>query len=190
MKMKTAFIGGGIMGDAILAAVLREKLSTPESVCVSDVSAERREYLAKQYGVAVTENNREAVSNKDIVILAIKPQNLPEVVADLKGCLGPAQLVLSIIAGASIKSLSQGLGDNCIVRIMPNTPARIGKGMTVWTTTEDVSEQQRELTGSILGVMGREIAVDNEDQIDMATAVSGSGPAYLFLFVELESFYP
>jgi len=179
--MKIAFVGGGNMGEAILAAVLREGLSTPESSCVSDISTERREYLAKQYGVAVTEKSQEAVSGKDIVILAIKPQNLAEVMTDLRSRLEPTQLVLSIVAGASIESLSQGLGHDCIVRAMPNTPAQIGYGISAWTATADVTGEQRAWARDILGATGGEIFFSDEKYLNMVTAVSGSGPAYFFL---------
>jgi pyrroline-5-carboxylate reductase len=182
--MKIAFIGGGNMGEAMLSAVLGKHLVTVQSVTVSDVSPERRQYLEQQYDVTVTDDNRQAVAGADVVVLAVKPQNLAEAMAELKGTLAPEQLVLSIIAGARLDTICQGLGHRAVVRAMPNTPAQIGKGMTVWTTIEEVTEQQRELASSILGVMGHEIAVGSEDQIDMATAISGSGPAYLFLFVE------
>ncbi len=182
--LKITFIGGGNMGEAILAAVLDKHLTTVQSITVNDVSQERREYLAKQYGVSVTSDNRQAIAEADVIILAIKPQNLTEVMTNLKGTLTPEQLVLSIIAGARLDTISKGLEHRAVVRAMPNTPAQISRGMTVWTTTGDVTAQQKEWVGSILGTMGHEIAVDNEDQIDMATAVSGSGPAYLFLFVE------
>jgi len=117
-------------------------------------------------------------------VLAIKPQNLPEVMTSLKGSLAPGQLVLSIIAGAGLGTLCEGLGHASVVRAMPNTPARIGEGMTVWTATPGVTAQQREWTGAILGAMGQVIEVDDDDRVDMATAVSGSGPAYVFLFIE------
>ena len=183
-SMKITFIGGGNMGEAMLSAVLDKHLATVQSITVSDISPERRQYLEKQYDVAVTDENRQAAAGADVVVLAIKPQNLAEVMAELKGTLAPEQLVLSIIAGARLDTICQGLGHRAVVRAMPNAPAQIGKGMTAWTTTEDVSGQQKELASSILGIMGHEIAVDSEDQIDMATAISGSGPAYLFLFVE------
>jgi len=112
------------------------------------------------------------------VVLAIKPQNLAEVMTELGGQLKSTQLVLSIIAGARIGTLSKGLKHNCIARVMPNTPAQIGEGMSVWTATPEVTEQQKGLVGAILGAMGMELYVDDEKYIDMATAVSGSGPAY------------
>ena len=182
--MKIAFIGGGAMGEAMLSAILNKKLSTPEAVCVSDIREERRQYLEQKCGMAVTKDNREAVDKGDIVVLAIKPQNLAEVMTELSGQLKPTQLVLSIIAGARINTLCQGLNHRPIVRVMPNTPAQIGEGISVWTATAEVTEPQKKQVSSILGTMGREIYVDDEKYLDMATAVSGSGPAYFFLFVE------
>ena len=182
--MKIAFIGGGVMGEAMLAAVLEKGLSTPQAVSVSDVDEARLKHLEQKYGVAVTGSNRQAAETGDVVVLAIKPQNLAEVMTELGGQLKSAQLVLSIIAGARIDTLSLGLKHGCIARVMPNTPARIGEGVSVWTATAEVSEQQRGWASSILGAMGRELYVDDERYIDMATAVSGSGPAYVFLFME------
>jgi pyrroline-5-carboxylate reductase len=117
-------------------------------------------------------------------MLAVKPQNLADVAAELKGKLNPGQLVLSIIAGKNIKSLQQGLGHKSVVRVMPNTPAQIGMGMSVWTATAEVTQPQKVQVGSMLGAMGEEIYVEDESVIDMATAISGSGPAYVFLFME------
>ena len=182
--MKIAFIGGGNMGEAIVSAILEKGLSTPQSIFVSDISDSCRRYLEQQYGVTAMSDNRLAAEGSDVVVLAIKPQNLAEVMAGLKGQLKPAQLVLSIIAGARINTLRLGLNHSCIVRVMPNTPAQIGEGMSVWTATAEVTEQQKEWAGSILRAMGKEIYVNDEEYINMATAVSGSGPAYVFLFVE------
>jgi pyrroline-5-carboxylate reductase len=182
--MKVAFIGGGAMGEAMLSAILDRGLATPESVSVSDISEFRRQHLGQKYSVAVSSNNRQAIDSSDIVILAIKPQNLAEVMAELSGQLKPGQLVLSIIAGTRINTLCLGLNHRLVVRVMPNTPVQIGEGISVWTATAEVTEQQREWVGSILGAMGKEIYVDDEKYIDMATAVSGSGPAYIFLFIE------
>lgn len=182
--MKIAFIGGGVMGEAILSAILEKKLSTREAISVSDVSEERRQYLRQKYGVNVTGDNRAAAAGGEVVLLAVKPQHLPGVMADLKGQLKPKQLVLSIVAGARIDTLRRGLNHNAIVRTMPNTPAQVGEGMTVWTVTAEVSRQQKEWAEAILRTIGQEIYVDDEKYLDMATAVSGSGPAYFFLFVE------
>jgi len=182
--MKIAFIGGGVMGEAMLSAILDQGLSRLQAISVSDIDETRRRHLEHKYGVAVMSNNRLATDKGDVVVLAIKPQNLAEVMAELNGQLKPTQLVLSIIAGARISSLCLGLNHNCVVRAMPNTPAQIGEGMSVWTAAAEVTEQQKGWAGSILRTMGKEIYVDDEKYIDMATAVSGSGPAYIFLFVE------
>ena len=182
--MKVAFIGGGNMGEAMLSAILDKGLSTPPAIWVSDVKEVRRQHLGQKYGVAVMDSNRSAIEKGDVVILAIKPQNLAEVIAELSGQLRPNQLVLSIIAGARINTLCQGLNYRHIVRVMPNTPAQIAEGISVWTATPEVTNQQKEWASAILRAMGREIYVDDEKYIDMATAVSGSGPAYVFLFLE------
>jgi len=182
--MKIAFIGGGNMGEAMLAAVLEDGLVKPEAIWVSDVSQERRKSLAQQYGVAAVVSNQEAISGKDIVVLAVKPQNLAEVMKELGGKLQSGQAVLSIIAGAKIDTLSKGLRHGAVARAMPNTPAQIGEGMSVWTATPEVTEAQKGLVGAILGAMGVEIYVDDEKYLDMATAISGSGPAYFFLMAE------
>ena len=182
--MKIAFIGGGVMGEAMLSAVLKAGITPPPAISVSDISQSRRQHLEQKYGVATMNDNRQAIKRGDVVVLAIKPQNLAEVIAELNGQLKSAQLVLSIIAGARIDTLRRGLNHNCVVRAMPNTPAQIAEGISVWTATAEVTEQQKGWAGSILGAMGKEIYVDDEKYIDMATAVSGSGPAYIFLFAE------
>ena len=182
--MKIAFIGGGSMGEAILSALLSKKLSKPRDISVSDIDESRRQHLAQKYGVNVTGDSRKAAGNCDIVALAIKPQNLAVAMADLNGYLKRNQVVLSIIAGARIDTLCKGLNHNCVIRAMPNTPAQIGEGISVWTATTAVTEEQKEWGRSILGAMGKEIYVDDEKYLDMATAVSGSGPAYFFLFAE------
>ena len=182
--MKISIIGGGNMGEAMLSAVLDKGLSSKEEVAVSDISQSRREHLKQKYEITVTGDNRQVVGTGDVVFLAIKPQNLAEVMAGLNGAFNSPQLVVSIIAGARIDTLCQGLGYRQVVRVMPNTPAQIGEAMSVWTATSEVTEEQRKWAGSILGAMGRELYVEDEKCIDMATAVSGSGPAYVFLLAE------
>jgi pyrroline-5-carboxylate reductase len=183
--MKIGFIGGGNMAEAILSSIIIKALTRSEDINVSDIAESRREYLHNRYQVKVTENNQEAIQGQEIVILAVKPQVLSEVMNGLKNRLQTDQLVISIIAGKSIKTISEGLNHNCVVRSMPNTPAQISEGMTVWTATTAVTPRQRRNAASILGVMGQEIAVDDEKYLDMATAVSGSGPAYVFYFAEM-----
>ncbi|MFC1903036.1 pyrroline-5-carboxylate reductase family protein [Chloroflexota bacterium] len=154
--MKIAFIGGGNMGEAMLAAILEKGLSTPKDILVSDIVEARRKHLKQKYGVIVVSGNLGALTGSDVIALAIKPQNLAGVMAELGGQFKPTQLVLSIIAGARIDTLRRGLKHGCIVRAMPNTPAQIGEGMSVWTATAEVTEPQKEWASSILGAMGRE----------------------------------
>ncbi len=182
--MQRAFIGGGNMGEAMLAAVVDKGLSQARDISVSDVSDLRRQHLKQKYGVTLAGDNRQAAAGSEVIVLAVKPQSLTGVLTELNSQLKPAQLVLSIIAGATIKTLASGLKHGRIVRAMPNTPAQIGEGMTVWTATDEVTGQQKKQAGSILGALGKEIYVADEKYLDMATAVSGSGPAYFFLFVE------
>jgi pyrroline-5-carboxylate reductase len=182
--MRIAFIGGGVMGEAILSRLLYKKVAQPEDVVVSDIDRNRLKALGKRHGVRCVSDNREAVQGCDVVILAIKPQSLNEVLVELKGEIWKKQLVLSIVAGAAIKTISRGLGHSSIVRAMPNTPAQIGEGISVWTATEAVSQAQKEMAQAILAALGKELYVPDEKYIDMATAVSGSGPAYIFLIME------
>ncbi len=182
--MKVAFIGGGNMGEAMLAAIIKQGIAKVSDIIVSDVKEERLEHLEKNYGVAVTSDNLKAVAWGEVIILAIKPQNLHQVMSELEGRIDSGKLILSIIAGARVDSLRQGLKHRRIVRVMPNTPSQIGEGVSVWTATQDVAPEQRRQAQLILSAMGREIFVSDESYLDMATAVSGSGPAYLFLFAE------
>ncbi len=182
--MKIAFIGGGNMGEAMLSAVLGKKLRLPQDIVVSDADAGRRQYIKQKYGVGVTGDNRLAVYKTSVVVLAVKPQSLAGLMPDLSGQLAPMQLVLSIIAGVSLEKLQKGLNHKAVIRAMPNTPAQIGQGITVWTAAAETAPAQREAARAILGAIGREISVEDERYLDMATAVSGSGPAYFFLFLE------
>ncbi len=172
------------MGEAMLAAILGHSIARPADIAVSDVSDARRQYLAEKYHVTVSSDNLQVASGGDVVILAIKPQNLATVMAGLNGRLRKGQVVLSIIAGARIETMQRGLSHEAIVRSMPNTPAQVGEGMTVWTASAAVTTAQREQVRPILAAMGKEVFVSDEQSIDMATAISGSGPAYFFYFME------
>jgi pyrroline-5-carboxylate reductase len=128
--------------------------------------------------------NEAAVAGAEVVILAVKPQRLEKVLEGLSGHIHPDGLVLSIVAGASIQKISSGLAHPAIARAMPNTPAQIGEGITVWTISPAVSETQKALGRKILCALGDEVFVEEESYLDMATALSGTGPAYIFLFME------
>jgi pyrroline-5-carboxylate reductase len=182
--MKIAFIGGGNMAEAIVSAILGKKLADAKDITVSDIDAAKRTNLEAKYKINTTAQNRTAIEGKKVLVLAIKPQVLAEILPDLNGRIKPDQLVISILAGKNLRTLTGGLSHNRLVRSMPNTPAQIGEGMTVWTATPQVTPEQKKSASIILGTMGKELFVEDEKYLDMATAVSGSGPAYVFLFVE------
>jgi pyrroline-5-carboxylate reductase len=182
-KVRIAFIGGGAMGEAMIKCLLTKRLVVAQDMVVSDISPVRRKLLSKEYGVSALDDNKKAVAKADLIILAVKPQNLPQVMEEIEG-LSSKQLVLSIVAGATLSSLRQGLGHSSIIRAMPNMPAQIGEGMTIWTATADTEQKQKELAQTILRALGKEIYVADEKYLSMATALSGSGPAYVFLFIE------
>ncbi|MCY3647955.1 MAG: pyrroline-5-carboxylate reductase [Chloroflexi bacterium] len=178
--MTVAIVGGGVMGEAILAGALDRGVVAASDVTVVELIAERREDLAARYGVATTAEPGEALAGASLVLLAIKPQELHS----LSGELASGALLMSIMAGVRIAGLAERFGHDRIVRVMPNTPATINAGMSVWTATESVDEGQRETVRELLGAIGQDLYVDDEGKIDMATALSGSGPAYVFLFIE------
>ncbi len=182
--MKIGFIGGGVMAEAIMKGILDASLVKPENLLVSDLDSQRLSYLNKTLNVLGVESNLEVVNKSDIVILAIKPQNIKEVMVELKSNSISDKSFLSIVAGVKTKILQEGLGVDSIIRVMPNTPAQIKKGMTVWTSSKSVSPDILSFSEKILSVLGEELYVDDEALIDMSTALSGSGPAYMFLFMD------
>jgi pyrroline-5-carboxylate reductase len=182
-KLKIAFIGGGAMGEAMIRCLLTKKVVMRQDVTVSDVSPVRRKLLASEYGVNALADNRKAAAKADLIVLAVKPQNLHHVMEEVRGLVS-RKLVLSIVAGASLSDLSEGLDCSSVVRAMPNMPAQIGEGMTVWTTTAETQQKQKELSRRVLAALGREIYVADEKYLNMATALSAGGPAYVFLFIE------
>jgi len=178
-----AFIGPGVMAEAMITGLLRKKLSKPENIIVSGPREERGADLSKRYKIKTSIDNASAASHADVVVLSVKPQRLSEVMKSIKG-IRPDTLVLSIIAGANIKKISTGLKHKSVVRSMPNTPGQIGEGITVWTSSKEVTDEQQATARAILGALGEEVFVEDESYLDMATALSGSGPAYVFLFTE------
>jgi pyrroline-5-carboxylate reductase len=179
-----ATVGSGVMAEAIIAGLLRGRLVEPEQIVASHPRPDRREALTLRHGVRTVDTNAAAVAGADVVLLAIKPQMLARVGREIRGGLKPGQLVISILAGATTKALTGHLGHREVVRSMPNTPAQLGRGMTVWYATPETSAAQREQAASLLGALGAQIEVDDEKLVAMATAVSGTGPTYVFLVME------
>lgn len=181
---RAAFIGGGVMAEAMVSRALDRGSLDAQNVRVAEPLEERRAYLRETYGVAVTPDNAAAVDGAELVVLAVKPQSFGEVAAGLRGRLAPAQTVLSIMAGVSIAAIAGGLSHAAVIRAMPNTPARIGAGFSVWSAAPAAGEGARARAAELLGALGEHLYAADESMVDKATAVSGSGPAYLFRFVE------
>ncbi len=164
--------------------MIRNKVAAPDALIAAGPSEERLQELHSRYGIGTTTDNVAAARKADVVVLSVKPQRLDKVLAGLKGAIRSDALALSIVAGASLDKICHGLGHDVVVRSMPNTPAQIGEGITVWTSSSSVSEQQRDMARQILGALGEGSTWKEENYLDMATAVSGTGPAYVFLFME------
>ena len=185
MTLKIAFLGGGNMATSLVGGLV-ESGHPPGDVVVSEPVAEKRRDLAERFAVGVTADNREAAAASDVVVLAVKPQDMAEVVTGAAGAMherGP--LVVSIAAGTRIGQILEWLGyPAAVVRTMPNTPALLGCGATALFANEAVTDEQREAAETILESAGIALWVDDEGLLDAVTAVSGSGPAYYFLLME------
>lgn len=182
--LTAAFIGSGTMAEAMIKGLLRQQLLSPDHIVASGPRPARGEELAAAYGVRVTTDNRRAAAEADLLVLSVKPQVAPQVLIELQGVVEPDALILSIVAGIPTSAIALGLGVEAVVRAMPNTPAQIGKGMTVWTATGEVTEEQRAAARTVLGALGEEVYSEDEGDLDRATALSGTGPAYVFLIME------
>ena len=189
---RISFVGLGVMAEAIAAGLLRKGLVTPDQLAGSHPRSARRDELYTKYGIQMFEQNREAVvasyptdaTSVSIVLLGIKPQRLKKVLDELKGSIHKDQVVVSIVAGAKIETIADELLHAAVVRTMPNTPAQIGEGMTAWTSSSAVNELQEQQVCALLEALGKTVRVENERQIDMATALSATGPTYIFLVME------
>lgn len=183
-NMTIAFIGSGVMGEAMIKGLLNKRLVEPHQIVAADPRADRGAELVQRYGLRFTTDNHEAAEVGDLLVLSVKPQVVPQVLPVVRRGAHSASLVLSIAAGVRIQTIANGVANASVVRAMPNTPAQIGQGITVWTATEEVLPLQREQARILLGALGEEMYVDDESYLDMATALSGTGPAYVFLFME------
>jgi pyrroline-5-carboxylate reductase len=183
-KLTIATVGSGVMAEAMIAGLLRGRLVEPGQIVASHPRAERRQELATVHGIRTVGANAEAVEGADVILLAIKPQMLGRVAKDIGPHLRRGQLVISILAGATTRALTSALGHDQVVRSMPNTPARLGRGMTVWFATPEVTADQRAQAAALLAALGAQLEVDDEKLVAMATAVSGTGPTYVFLVME------
>jgi pyrroline-5-carboxylate reductase len=179
-----AFIGAGVMGEAMIKGLLNKELISQTRIIAADPHLDRLKELKQRYDITITTQNAEAVAQADLIVLSIKPQVFGKVADDLTNIVKPDAFVLSIVAGATIASIAQQLSNSHVIRAMPNTPGQIGQGITVWTASPNVNQHQREQAQLMLGALGEEVYVNDEHDIDMATALNGTGPAYVFMFME------
>ena len=181
---KIVFIGPGVMAEAMIAGLIRQKVAQKSQLVASGPREERGRELVSLYGIEAMTDNSAAARMAEIIVLSVKPQRLDTVLASIQGDVQPDALILSIVAGAPIAKIAGILDHKSVVRAMPNTPAQIGEGITVWTAAPAVSESQRDIAQKILAALGEEIFLEEEYYLNMATALSGTGPAYVFLFME------
>lgn len=182
--MRIGIIGGGFMGEAFLRGLLRGLVATPSDIAVAEASSARRAALA-EHNVRLTEDVQSACIGADLVLLAVKPQDLPSVAESMRGALGPNAVLVSIAAGVKLETLQRHSGHRASVRVMPNLPAAIGEGAAVFLAAPEVTDAQRANVRAVLnGVATAVIEVVDDDAVDLATAVHGSGPAYIYLVIE------
>jgi pyrroline-5-carboxylate reductase len=183
-ETKVGVIGAGVMAEAIIAGLLERQLVASSAIVASHPREDRRASLEKAYGVEVTGNNLEAARRADVIVLGIKPQVMHRVLTEIAPALSSQKLVISIIAGGSTDTLRRALNHRSLVRVMPNTPAQIGAGMNIWYATPECTTRQRDQARALLQALGKELQVEDERFVAMATAVSGTGPTYVFLVME------
>jgi pyrroline-5-carboxylate reductase len=172
------------MAEAIIKGLITSSVVKAEEISVGEPIAQRRNLLEGRHMVHTTADNLKVAQSADVIVLSVKPQQLSQVMTELKGELHPRQTVLSIVAGTRLEKLVQGLQHEVVIRVMPNTPAQIGAGMSVWTCTPQVPQGPRQFAQSMLRTIGEEMYVEDEHYLEMATALSASGPAYIFLVIE------
>ncbi len=181
---KLGFIGGGNMGGALIKGVLKAGLLDSSDILVSDISEERLKFLSSKFGVRTSTSNADVVNNSDVVILAIKPQVMATVVEGLKDIVKDGHLLISIMAGVKLASISALLGKEIpMIRVMPNTPALVLEGASAIACGTKATEEHKKLALSIFSAVGKVVEVE-ERLLDAVTGLSGSGPAYILLVIE------
>ncbi len=180
--MKITFIGAGNMAEAIFAGIIKQQVVAASDVCVTDISEERLEYLSGKYGVGTSMDNPTAVADADVVVLAVKPQVFPSVWPEILAALQSDALVVSVMAGVPAATIAAGKPMR-VVRVMPNTPALVGKGAAGIAAGEFAAEADLKLAETLMTAVGMAVMVE-EEQLHVVTAVSGSAPAYVFYLLE------
>ena len=181
-----SFIGCGVMAEAMIAGLLRHDIVPSDRINASHPKEARRHELETKYGIRMFESNADAAleARDSVTIITVKPQRMERVLRDLKGTISNDGLVVSIVAGATIDTITEELGTGHVVRAMPNTPSQIGAGITAWTCGEKVNDHERATVRQLLAAFGKELYVETENMIDMATSLSATGPTYIFMVME------
>lgn len=180
---KIGFLGAGNMAQALIKGIIAAGIYKAEDIFISDVSCDRLEYMAKEYGVIAAEDNSQLVGKIDILVLSVKPQTMADALASIKNSFKADTLVISIAAGIKIKNITDILSDAAVVRVMPNMSALIGRGASALFANEK-AKPMLDKAKEIFSAVGHAVIIDDEDLMDAVTAVSGSGPAYFFLLIE------
>jgi pyrroline-5-carboxylate reductase len=183
-SMRVGIVGAGVMAEAIIGGLLADRAVAPDRLLASHPRRDRRELLAERHGITPVASNADALTDAEVVVLAVKPQMLTRVMRELAGRLQPEQVVVSIVAGATLRTLVDGLQHGSVVRAMPNTPSQIRRGITVWAASDACTARQRDHARAVLRALGDERQVADEGFVAMATALSGTGPTYLFAVME------
>ena len=182
--MKLGLIGCGFMGEAILAAAIERKVADPADIAVAEINDERCSLVNGRYGVNAISDPVSVIAGAEIVVFAVKPQEFDAAAHRLQGQFRRDQTIVSIMAGVPIDRIARSLSHAAIVRVMPNTPAAVGEGTSVWTATPEVDDTAKGQVGALLRAMGREVHVEDEKYMDMATALSASGPGFIYMLLE------
>ena len=183
-RMRVGIVGAGVMAEAIIAGLVADRAVEAGTLVASHPRRDRRDILAERHGIRPVASNRDALAGAEVIVLAVKPQMLGRVMRELRGELSADQVVVSIVAGATIRTLVDGLQHAAVVRAMPNTPSQIRRGISVWSPSEACTARQRDLARAVLRALGDEREVADETFVAMATALSGTGPTYLFSVME------
>ena len=181
-RHRVAFVGGGVMAEAMIAGMIRGGIDA--DIAAIDVVEARLQELKERYGVTTLRSILQPFPSPNVLIVSVKPQQFADVIPEMKAKLTCSQTVVSIMAGITIAEIRSALGHDAVVRVMPNTPAQIGVGAAAWTATESVPESAKKFVGDMLDCIGIHVYFNDEKLVDVATALSASGPAYVFVFLE------
>jgi len=184
LKEKIGFIGGGKMGEALINGILRAGLSSSDKIMVSDVDKKRLQILEKEAGIKTTQDNKKITSDSDIIILAVKPNMMGNVLDELNSEITSKHLIISIAAGVPLSFMESSLNEGCrVVRVMPNTPCLVGETAAGYALGKNATQADGKLVGQLLDAVGKSFLLD-EKHLDAVTGLSGSGPAFIYVVIE------